>query len=58
MCSCRRCGQERGEPILRETRMFDQKRGETVRLRSKEEGAEYRYMPEPDLPPLEIDDAR
>ncbi|HZD78833.1 MAG TPA: Asp-tRNA(Asn)/Glu-tRNA(Gln) amidotransferase subunit GatB [Actinomycetota bacterium] len=44
---------ERGEPLLQETRHFDEDRGSTHTLRSKEEAFDYRYFPEPDLPPLE-----
>jgi len=43
---------ERGEPLVQETRHFDEERGTTHTLRSKEEAFDYRYFPEPDLPPL------
>jgi aspartyl-tRNA(Asn)/glutamyl-tRNA(Gln) amidotransferase subunit B len=43
-----------GSPILQETRLFDPRRGETFSMRSKEESHDYRYFPEPDLPPLRI----
>ncbi len=46
-----------GQRILQETRTFDADTGETRTLRSKEEAHDYRYFPEPDLPPLVIDDA-
>jgi len=43
---------ERGERVRQETRLWDTERGETVMMRSKEEAHDYRYFPEPDLPPL------
>ncbi len=48
---------ERGETIRQETRHFDEERGSTHTLRSKEEAFDYRYFPEPDLPPLAPDRA-
>ena len=48
---------ERGEPLVQETRHFDEETGATHTLRSKEEAFDYRYFPEPDLPPLEPDRA-
>jgi aspartyl-tRNA(Asn)/glutamyl-tRNA(Gln) amidotransferase subunit B len=47
----------RGEPLIQETRHFDEERGTTHTLRSKEEAFDYRYFPEPDLPPLAPDRA-
>ena len=47
---------ERGEPLVQETRHWDEDRGVTSSLRSKEEAFDYRYFPEPDLPPMEPDD--
>jgi aspartyl-tRNA(Asn)/glutamyl-tRNA(Gln) amidotransferase subunit B len=52
-----RAAVERGEPLVQETRHFDEERGSTHSLRSKEEAFDYRYFPEPDLPPLEPDRA-
>jgi aspartyl-tRNA(Asn)/glutamyl-tRNA(Gln) amidotransferase subunit B len=46
---------EHGEPLVQETRHFDEETGATHTLRSKEEAFDYRYFPEPDLPPLEPD---
>ncbi len=44
----------RGERIVQETRLFDSASGHTFSLRSKEDAHDYRYFPEPDLPPLTI----
>ncbi|GLK71754.1 Asp-tRNA(Asn)/Glu-tRNA(Gln) amidotransferase subunit GatB [Ancylobacter dichloromethanicus] len=48
---------EDGGTIDQETRLFDPGRGETRSMRSKEEAHDYRYFPDPDLLPLEFDDA-
>ncbi|MEQ1865761.1 MAG: Asp-tRNA(Asn)/Glu-tRNA(Gln) amidotransferase subunit GatB, partial [Micropepsaceae bacterium] len=48
---------EGGGKIKQETRLFDSKKGETRSMRSKEEAHDYRYFPDPDLLPLEFDDA-
>jgi aspartyl-tRNA(Asn)/glutamyl-tRNA(Gln) amidotransferase subunit B len=48
---------EDGGTIDQETRLFDPKNGETRSMRSKEEAHDYRYFPDPDLLPLEFDDA-
>jgi aspartyl-tRNA(Asn)/glutamyl-tRNA(Gln) amidotransferase subunit B len=48
---------ERGARVTQETRLWNSETGETVSMRSKEEAHDYRYFPEPDLPPLQIDDA-
>jgi len=44
--------------IVQETRLFDAAQGKTYSMRSKEEAHDYRYFPEPDLPPLVVDRAR
>ena len=46
-----------GEPLVQETRGWDEARGETYRMRVKETSDDYRYFPEPDLPPLHLDEA-
>jgi len=46
-----------GQTIVQETRLWDAERGHTRSMRSKEEAHDYRYFPEPDLLPLEIDEA-
>jgi aspartyl-tRNA(Asn)/glutamyl-tRNA(Gln) amidotransferase subunit B len=46
-----------GQAVVQETRLWDAERGETRSMRSKEEAHDYRYFPEPDLPPLRLDDA-
>jgi aspartyl-tRNA(Asn)/glutamyl-tRNA(Gln) amidotransferase subunit B len=48
---------EEGGAIDQETRLFDPDKGETRAMRSKEEAHDYRYFPDPDLLPLEFDDA-
>jgi aspartyl-tRNA(Asn)/glutamyl-tRNA(Gln) amidotransferase subunit B len=48
---------EEGGRIEQETRLFDPGAGETRAMRSKEEAHDYRYFPDPDLLPLEIDPA-
>ncbi len=44
-----------GGSVTQETRLFDPKRGETFSMRSKEESHDYRYFPEPDLLPLQVE---
>ncbi len=46
---------ESGEKIDQETRLFDTKKNETRSMRSKEDAHDYRYFPDPDLLPLNID---
>jgi len=48
---------EDGGTIDQETRLYDPGKGETRAMRSKEEAHDYRYFPDPDLLPLEFDDA-
>ncbi len=46
---------EKGEALHQETRLWDDERGVTETMRRKETSEDYRYFPEPDLVPLEID---
>ena len=46
---------ENGNEIIQETRLYDPDKDETRPMRSKEEANDYRYFPDPDLLPLEID---
>ena len=46
-----------GEPLRMETRGWSDERGETYHMRVKESSDDYRYFPEPDLPPLRVDAA-
>jgi aspartyl-tRNA(Asn)/glutamyl-tRNA(Gln) amidotransferase subunit B len=49
---------ESGEVITQQTRSFDPVKGVTFVLREKEDAQEYRYFPEPDLPPIFVEDSR
>lgn len=46
-----------GGQVVQETRLWNAERSETVSMRSKEEAHDYRYFPEPDLPPLVVAEA-
>jgi len=48
---------ESGGRVVQETRLYDAERDETRSMRSKEEANDYRYFPDPDLLPVEIDEA-
>ena len=49
---------EDGDRVVQETRLWDSVRRETVSMRSKEEAHDYRYFPEPDLPPVIVEPDR
>jgi aspartyl-tRNA(Asn)/glutamyl-tRNA(Gln) amidotransferase subunit B len=48
---------ERGGSVVQETRLWNEKTEETEPMRTKEESEDYRYFPDPDLVPLQIDDS-
>jgi len=49
---------EDGGQVVQETRLFDSAKGETRSMRGKEEAHDYRYFPDPDLPPLRLSQAQ
>jgi len=49
---------ESGEKVIQETRLWDAESMSTVIMRTKEEAKDYRYFPEPDLPPFIVSDAQ
>jgi aspartyl-tRNA(Asn)/glutamyl-tRNA(Gln) amidotransferase subunit B len=49
---------EAGQAVVQETRLWDQQDARTVAMRGKEEAHDYRYFPEPDLPPIEVSPGR
>ncbi|MDR1927318.1 MAG: Asp-tRNA(Asn)/Glu-tRNA(Gln) amidotransferase subunit GatB [Oscillospiraceae bacterium] len=49
---------EEGGRVVQETRRWDDDRGESSPMRSKEDAQDYKYFPEPDLPPIEISEAQ
>lgn len=49
---------EKGEKIVQETRRFDPDTGKTYTMRTKEDANDYRYFPDPDLPPIILTDAQ
>ena len=48
---------EEGKLVVQETRLFDANAGVTRSMRSKEEAHDYRYFPDPDLPPLKLEES-
>ena len=48
---------EEGRPVVQQTRRWDENKDATFPMRSKENAQDYRYFPDPDLPPLELEEA-
>src|ERR1700733_9104968 len=48
---------ESGQRVIQETRLWNERESRTSLMRSKEEAHDYRYFPEPDLPPLTVNDS-
>ncbi|MCR5348864.1 MAG: Asp-tRNA(Asn)/Glu-tRNA(Gln) amidotransferase subunit GatB [Bacilli bacterium] len=48
---------ENGKPITQETRRYDERSGETVWMRDKENEVDYHYLPEPNIPPIRLSEA-
>ncbi|MDR0314492.1 MAG: Asp-tRNA(Asn)/Glu-tRNA(Gln) amidotransferase subunit GatB [Oscillospiraceae bacterium] len=49
---------EEGKEVVQQTRRWDDNKGTSYSMRSKEDAHDYKYFPEPDLPPIEISDAQ
>ena len=49
---------EAGDKVVQQTRLWDADRGRTEAMRGKEEAHDYRYFPDPDLPPLQVSQAQ
>src|SRR5215470_5631869 len=47
-----------GQKVVQETRLWDSERGSSHAMRSKEQAHDYRYFPDPDLPPVVVDEKR